>query len=223
MNLALKPPPVAIALLGLGVVWYYTQQRKAYAAAGVANPGLVNTMLNRVPSGKTGTVLAPSGKSGATKASAPYTTAVNNALRLPTAASAQAGASQTPLALLTNLFSSAASLVGGSGSKVQWSSPENTSMSVAEQYAAYGQGRAVTAAMEAPVSWGPYAGFASTDGYQTGSDTNLTGQYKPDNAGEAQAQAYYLSNPDEFISNPPATIVYADGQVGNTGGWLDSQ
>lgn len=212
MNLALKPPPVALALLGLGVVWYYSQ-RKAYAGAGVAPRRAMGT----------GTVLAPSGKSGATNASLPYTLLPVNSLRIPTAASAQAGASQNPLSLITNLLSSAGGLLGGSGSQVRWSSPASTNLSIADQYAAYGQGRAVSAAMEAPTNWGPYAGFASTDGYQTGSDTNLTGQYVPDNAGELVSQAYYLSNPDEFLSNPPATIIYNDAQIGTTGGWADRQ
>lgn len=47
--------------------------------------------------------------------------------------------------------------------------------------------------------------------------------YTPDTAGEAAAQQYFYSNPDEFITNPPATFVYNDGIVGGTGGYLDSQ
>lgn len=47
--------------------------------------------------------------------------------------------------------------------------------------------------------------------------------YTPDAQGEAAAQAYYLSNPDEFISNPPPILAYSDGSVGSTGGWLDNQ
>lgn len=44
--------------------------------------------------------------------------------------------------------------------------------------------------------------------------------YTPDTAGEAAAQSYFYSNPDEFISNPPASFVYNGGL---TGGWLDLQ
>lgn len=46
--------------------------------------------------------------------------------------------------------------------------------------------------------------------------------YLPDVAGEDAARSYFLNNPDEFISNPPPSFVYNDGQVGG-GGWLDQQ
>lgn len=45
--------------------------------------------------------------------------------------------------------------------------------------------------------------------------------YTPDTAGEAAAQAYYLSNPDEFIANPP--VYYTPYTGDNSSGWLDSQ
>lgn len=65
----------------------------------------------------------------------------------------------------------------------------------------------------------------TTGGYFPGEiirPADFVPNYTPDAAGEAAAQAYYFSNPDEFISNPPPTFIYNDGQVGG-GGWLDQQ
>lgn len=69
---------------------------------------------------------------------------------------------------------------------------------------------------------GPSSGVYGLDaGIVRAADYQPT--YTPDSQGEAAAQAYYLSNPDEFISNPPPILAYSDGSVGSTGGWLDSQ
>lgn len=47
--------------------------------------------------------------------------------------------------------------------------------------------------------------------------------WTPDAQGEAAAQAYYLSNPDEFISNPPTLYNTAYSGVDPDGGYLDNR
>lgn len=46
--------------------------------------------------------------------------------------------------------------------------------------------------------------------------------YTPDTSGEAAAQEYFFSNPDQFISNPPTNYEYNYG-VDPNAGWLDNQ
>ena len=52
---------------------------------------------------------------------------------------------------------------------------------------------------------------------------NYVPTFTPDSQGEAAAQAYYLSNPDEFISNPPTLYNTGYSGVDAAGGWLDNQ
>lgn len=47
--------------------------------------------------------------------------------------------------------------------------------------------------------------------------------WTPDAQGEAAAQAYYLSNPDEFISNPPTLYNTAYSGIDPDGGYLDNR
>lgn len=47
--------------------------------------------------------------------------------------------------------------------------------------------------------------------------------YTPDTQGEAAAQAYYLSNPDEFISNPPTLYNTSYSGIDPNSGWADNQ
>jgi hypothetical protein len=47
--------------------------------------------------------------------------------------------------------------------------------------------------------------------------------FTPDAQGEAAAQSYYLSNPDEFIANPPTLYNTTYSGVDAAGGWLDNQ
>lgn len=95
--------------------------------------------------------------------------------------------------------------------------PPAAAMGIDQLAAAYGQG-------------GPSAGYyASTTNpaYRAAGEivrpADYVPSYNPDTQGEAAAQSYYLSNPDEFISNPPPILAYSDGNVGSTGGWADQQ
>lgn len=80
---------------------------------------------------------------------------------------------------------------------------------LAQTASAYGQG-------------GPSTGVYGIDAAMV-RPANYQPTYTPDAQGEAAAQAYYLSNPDEFISNPPPLIAYTQDQILTTGGWLDGQ
>lgn len=92
--------------------------------------------------------------------------------------------------------------------------PAAAAQGIEQLAAAYGQG-------------GPSAGYyasTSNPAYRAAGEIvrpeGYTPSYTPDSQGEAAAQAYYLSNPDEFIANPPPTVYSNDT---TTTGWLDGK
>ena len=46
--------------------------------------------------------------------------------------------------------------------------------------------------------------------------------WTPDSAGEADAQAYFQNNGDQFIASPPP-VFFSTGDRSGTGGFLDSK
>lgn len=120
----------------------------------------------------------------------------------------------TPATPSSNPIGAAINAIGSLFGARPASVPAAAAQGIDQLAAAYGQG-------------GPSAGYyASTanPAYRAAGEivrpADYVPSYTPDSQGEAAAQAYYLSNPDEFISNPSPTIYSTEPGVG---GWLDQQ
>ena len=105
---------------------------------------------------------------------------------------------------LQSVLSFASQLIGRPSSSSSSSTPATAALA-----RAYAQG-------------GPSMGVYGVDTGEVIRPIDYVPPYIPDSQGEAAAQAYYISNPDEFISNPPS-VYNTNAGVDAESGWLDRQ